>query len=193
VVDCTGHGVPGALMSMIGNNLLYQIVMHQKITSPEKILSKLHTGVQKVLKQEANNNKDGMDVAICVINQVIQEIEFAGVHRPLLLFSGEKMTEIKGNKVSIGGSFMPEKWHVEKHQISYQIGDRLYLYTDGFGDQFSDAENPKKFTGRKLKNTLQEIQETSIELQEDILLAEHQNWRGKSSQTDDILVLGIEL
>ncbi len=193
VVDCTGHGVPGALMSMIGNNLLYQIIVNEKNTSPDKILTKLHIAVQKVLKQEANNNKDGMDVAICVINSTLKTVEFAGVHRPLLLFSGNKMTEIKGNKVSIGGSFMPEKWHVDKHILDYQNGDMIYLYTDGFGDQFNDVENSKKYTGKKLKATLQEIQHLSCEEQKEYLLQEHRNWKGNTNQTDDILVMGLKL
>ncbi len=193
VVDCTGHGVPGALMSMIGNNLLYQIVKHEKITSPEKVLTKLHAGVQKVLKQELNNNKDGMDVAICAINPTLKTVEFAGVHRPLIVFSGDKMTEIKGNKVSIGGSFMPEKWHVDKHVIEYQKGDRIYLYTDGFSDQFSDAESPKKYTGKRLKATLEEIQEFDIETQGNMILQEHRDWKGTAPQTDDILVVGLQL
>jgi serine phosphatase RsbU (regulator of sigma subunit) len=184
-------------MSMIGNNLLYQIVVNEKNSEPDKILTKLHTAVQKVLKQEANNNKDGMDVAICAINPSLKTIEFAGVHRPLIIFSGNKMTEIKGNKVSIGGSFMPEKWRVDKHIIEYQNGDTLYLYTDGFGDQFNDAENPKKYTGRRMRTILQEIQEEvleeSMEKQGDILLQEHNSWKGNASQTDDILVVGLRL
>jgi serine phosphatase RsbU (regulator of sigma subunit) len=103
------------------------------------------------------------------------------------------MTEIKGNKVSIGGSFMPEKWHVDKHLIEYQKGDRIYLYTDGFSDQFSDAESPKKYTGKRLKATLQEIQEFNIEEQGNMILQEHRDWKGTAPQTDDILVVGLQL
>lgn len=193
VGDCTGHGVPGALMSMIGNNLLYQIVIHAKITSPDLILTQLHEGVKKVLKQDENNNKDGMDIAFCLINPTQKYIEFAGVHRPLILFSEDNMTEIKGNKLSIGGNFMADKWKVEKHYLTYKPNDTLYLFTDGYGDQFCGTEGPKKYTGKRLKQTLQMLQNQPFEEQFAILEIEHITWKNNLAQTDDILVVGLRL
>jgi serine phosphatase RsbU (regulator of sigma subunit) len=190
-IDCTGHGVPGALMSMIGNNLLYQIVVHEQVTSPELVLLRLHTGVQKILNQGENNNKDGMDIAFCRIDTTTKQLDFAGVHRPLVLFQGGEMNEIKGTKATIGGNMQQENWAVQNHTLQIDTGDTLYLYSDGYGDQFQDADISKKFTGKRLKQLFQDIQTYDLEEQAQILITTHREWKGNLPQTDDILVLGV--
>jgi serine phosphatase RsbU (regulator of sigma subunit) len=190
-IDCTGHGVPGALMSMIGNNLLYQIVVHEQITAPDLVLLRLHIGVQKILNQGENNNKDGMDIAFCRIDTTRKQLDFAGVHRPLVLFQGGEMNEIKGTKATIGGNMQQENWAVQNHTLQIDTGDTLYLYSDGYGDQFQDADISKKFTGKRLKQLFQDIQVYDLEEQAQLLITTHRNWKGNLPQTDDILVLGV--
>jgi serine phosphatase RsbU (regulator of sigma subunit) len=191
-VDCTGHGVPGAFMSMIGANLLNQIVESEGENSPEKILLKLHQGVNKALHQEDTENNDGMDASIISIDKANKTMEFAGAHNPLIYFQGGEVTQIKGTKQGIGGATLKRGKEVEfeKHIISIDQPTTFYLFTDGYQDQFGGEED-KKFSIKRMRGLLGEIHQKKSILQREILGKTIADWmRGTSKQIDDILVIG---
>lgn len=193
-VDCTGHGVPGAFMSIIGNTLLNEIVNVQKILDPNKILELLHQGVRTKLRQNESSNYDGMDLVICRLETLSSEkvkLVFAGAKRPLFYYHKEQLGELKGDRKSIGG------WQKEVHRTFTQQalildrGDYLYLTTDGL----TDNPNPKrkKFGVKRLKslftdNTQRPLREVKLRILGDLVT--HQD---QAEQRDDITVLGIKL
>ncbi len=191
-VDCTGHGVPGAFMSMIGANLLNQIVESEGETSPENILFKLHQGVNKSLHQEDTENNDGMDVSIISIDKENKTMEFAGANNPLIYFQNGEVQQIKGTKQGIGGTALKKGRQVkfEKHVISIEQPTHFYLFTDGYQDQFGGEED-RKFSIKRMRGLLTEIHQKKAVLQREILGKTITDWmRGTSKQIDDILVIG---
>ena len=192
--DCTGHGVPGALMSMIGNNILNQIVNEKGITAPDEILDSLHKEIRKTLKQEEQSEtKDGMDAAIISFNNET-EIEYSGAQRPIWIIKNQEraaLLEIKGNKFAVGGLQIETERKFTNHTISLTSGDSIYIFSDGFADQFSDKD--KKLMTSKFKEILLEIQNKTMQEQEKYLDTFIDNWRGNREQIDDILVIGIRI
>jgi len=189
--DCTGHGVPGALMSMIGNNALNQLVNERGITSPGEILDELHKEVRRTLKQEEDNaTKDGMDVALLTFSSPT-EAEYAGAQRPLWVIKGGQIEETKATKISIGGHAHEDGVKFVKHSFTFAKGDTLYIFSDGYADQFNSEE--KKLMTRKFKEILLSIQDLDMPAQEKYLSDFIENWKGKLEQTDDILVIGIRI
>jgi two-component system, sensor histidine kinase LadS len=196
--DCTGHGVPGALMSMIGNNILNQIVNEKGITSPAEILNILHKEIYKALKQaDQSNAKDGMDIVLVTFSGET-EIEYAGAQRPLWIIHNQagttdeqRVTEIKGDKFSIGGTQTEEERKFSNHSVSLAKGDRIYLFSDGYADQFS-GDNKKLMT-RKFKEILVSIQKLGMTEQEKFLNEFIEDWKGNFEQTDDVLVIGVKI
>jgi serine phosphatase RsbU (regulator of sigma subunit) len=191
VADCTGHGVPGAFMSMIGNDLLNQIIIEKGITRPSEILNQLNKGVKKALKQESakSETSDGMDIALCSIDMKNNKLEYAGAMRPLLHASGE-LFEIHANKTSIGGS-TPEDYQFTNHEITVKNGDSIYIFTDGYVDQFG-GEKGKKFMAKNFKNLLGSIHHMNMDEQHRILDTTLSEWSREKEQIDDILVMGIK-
>ncbi len=194
-IDCTGHGVPGALMSVIGHNVLQQLIGYEELTEPARILYRLNEEVHRILHQEYSRNKDGMDVALCHIDFTQKQLQFAGVHRPFIYFSPDgELCEIKGNKVSIGGNPRHNKtWQVDNHVLPLKDLHSFYLYSDGYADQFNDVAYPTKFTNKAFKELLKNIYTLDMATQEQILQQEHQIWKGTNWQTDDILVIGVQI
>ena len=191
-VDCTGHGVPGAFMSMIGNAYLNQIVRLQQLTSPEKILEALHQSIRKDLKQQETLNRDGMDVALVVIDKQAKTLEFAGAKNPLIYMQDGEMLEIKGDKFPVGGYAHQEEQSFQKHTIDISNPTTFYIYSDGFQDQFG-GKKFRKFMSRKFKNLLHEIHPKPMQAQAQILEEQLQDWMGEHRQVDDVLVLGVHL
>lgn len=191
-VDCTGHGVPGAFMSMVGNAYLNQIVRLQGIVSPEQILDALHQNIRKDLKQKETQNRDGMDIALVVIDHEAQSLEFAGAKNPLLYMQGGALTEVKGDKLPVGGYAHEEEQSFTKHVIDISKPTTFYVYSDGFQDQFGGPKG-RKFMSRRLKNLLLEIHSLPMNEQKQVLEERLQNWRGEQRQVDDILVIGVHL
>ncbi len=191
-VDCTGHGVPGAFMSMIGYNLLNQIVNEKGITEPSKILDELHSGVRKALKQdmEDSESRDGMDLALCKINNKKKHLEYSGAYRPLYLVRDNEIVETKGNKFAIGGQEITHSSDFTNHELKISKGDTFYIFSDGYADQFG-GENSKKFMTKRFKNLLLDIQEKTLNEQKKVLKETIKKWRGSIRQIDDILVIGI--
>lgn len=195
VVDCTGHGVPGAFMSIIGNEVLNEIVNGRRISSPDLILRELHDGIYKGLHQNETESKDGMDLSILVIDKQAGIAEFAGAKTTIIYMQNEQLSEIKGDRIPIGGySVRPKNFN--KHQIPLLPNGKtmFYLFSDGYQDQFGGVEN-KKFMYPRLKNLLSEIYQKDTQSQQIILKEQLDKWiaTGKRPQIDDILVMGIRV
>ncbi|OJJ19393.1 hypothetical protein BKI52_21525 [marine bacterium AO1-C] len=192
VVDCTGHGVPGAFMSMLGMECLNSIVNQQKILTPSQILSNLYEHISQILHQRLNNLKDGMDLALCVIDLVQQEIAFAGANNPLVIIQNNELQMIQGNSMSMGG--IQENINFEQHTFPLVDNTVLYLFTDGYQDQFGGKKN-RKFMKKRLRELLFSIHQESMDTQEKILEQTIEEWMksGSEQQIDDMLVAGLKL
>jgi len=199
--DCTGHGVPGAFMSMIGHNLLHQITVEEKIIAPSTILNELNQGIKKALKQGGEKNydeetRDGMDIALCTISLKDKNMVYAGAQRPLYLIRNKELTEYKANKKSIGGSVTGDTEFLSV-ELGINKGDVFYIFSDGYADQFG-GEYGKKFMTKRLKEFLLKISDEAMIEQENLLRNEIENWRGTNGngkpfeQVDDILIIGIK-
>lgn len=190
-VDCTGHGVPGAFMSVLGNSLLNQIVNENDIVNPSEILLQLHKRVGNALRQrsESIQSQDGMDIGLCVIEKDKKIIGYAGAKRPLFLVRNGELSEMKVNKNSIGGKNIVENF--ESVTLQLQANDLIYLTTDGYADQFGGDEK-RKYMSKNFKNLLQNIHQLDLAAQEQALTREFETWKGEEKQTDDILVIGIK-
>jgi phosphoserine phosphatase RsbU/P len=194
VADCTGHGVPGALMSMIGYSLLNEIVNVKKITQPSLILAKLNKGLRRALKQDKSGEQrcDGMDIGLCSIDREKREIEFAGANRHLIYFRDKQLELIKGNKNGIGGLYSESLVEYSEHKISYDENDVIYMCTDGYADQFGGARGKRMMT-KSLFRILEKSLSFGVIDQEDLLNHWLDKWKGNHEQTDDILLIGIQL
>ena len=196
VVDCTGHGVPGAFMSMVGNDLLNQIIIERNVLDPAQILHSLNEGVIFSLKQSADQHsvRDGMDMGLCMINLKENKLTYSGAVRPLWLFSkngqGIELNEFKGSIYGIGGVQYRDKPVYENHTISINKGDTFYMFSDGITDQFGGEKN-KKFSKKRLNELLFKIQKSNLEKQQGKLEKALLDWQGKYEQIDDITFMGI--
>jgi serine phosphatase RsbU (regulator of sigma subunit)/tetratricopeptide (TPR) repeat protein len=191
-VDCTGHGVPGAFMSMIGDSLLNQIVIEKHIISPDNILLELHKGIKSSLQKGEYKAKDGMDISICVIDKNTNTIEFAAAMNPICVIQNGELQEIKADKRAIGGEETND-FVFTKHTIPIITPTTIYMYSDGFQDQFGGKDN-KKFMVRKFRTLLFDIHHHPMPEQEQILNQTLMEWMGDDhKQIDDILVIGFKL
>lgn len=195
VIDCTGHGVPGAFMSLILNDGLNEIVRLRNIYEPSKILEQLHFHVTNALRQKGSANRDGADISLCVINDKLNTLTFSGARQNLIFFKDHKLIELKANRQSIGGYIKNE--HLQQftsHVVdlaSYK-NSYFYLFSDGFADQFG-GENRAKLLRQNFKNKLQEICNSDFENQYQQLKKYFLNWKGKNNQIDDVLVIGFQV
>jgi len=192
VIDCTGHGVPGAFMSLIANELLNHIVDDRHITFPEQILNELHKGIRKALKQKETKNRDGMDMAIVNINQKEKKLSFAGARNPIVYIQNDELHLIKGDKLSIGGEQKEKERAFKKYDISLESALTFYLFSDGYQDQFGGPEG-RKFSPRRLRQIFYEIHQKSLEEQKEVLDNKLDSWKGNETQIDDILIIGAEI
>ncbi|HEX8517857.1 MAG TPA: two-component regulator propeller domain-containing protein [Bacteroidia bacterium] len=192
-VDCTGHGVPGAFMSLVGSTLLNELVSNKKITKPSSILTKLNSAIIKVLRQKGdyNSSHDGMDMAICSVNKEMTKLTFSGALRPLYHIRNGVLTELKGNPYFIGGYYedMPKTFVDE--EIDIREGDSIYIFSDGYVDQFG-GESMKKFSTKRFKALLAEISHKDINEQYDLIDQSFSAWKKKEDQVDDVLIIGIK-
>ena len=193
-VDCTGHGVPGAFMSMIGNDHLNQIVNVEKRTQPDEVLNRLHREIQATLKQKhgVTDNHDGMDIAFCAINHDENKLYFASANRYLYLIRNAELSETKGDHFNIGGIMHEDVRHYELHEFDLEKGDTFYVFSDGVSDQFG-GENSKKFGYKRLKDLLMEIHQKPMDEQKDIFEKTMLSWMGTNNQIDDFLLIGIRV
>jgi ligand-binding sensor domain-containing protein/serine phosphatase RsbU (regulator of sigma subunit) len=191
-VDCTGHGVPGAFMSMIGNSLLNEIVLTKKITSPSAILSSLNRSIFKVLKQNTSESRDGMDMALCMIDSKSNTLTYSGANRELLLIRDGELIEYKPTKSAIGG-FTDSDTIFKETVIEIKPNDLFYMTTDGYADQFG-GEKGKKLMTKNFKEFLLQIHTLPMYQQQEQLNQKISDWMGNThSQVDDILIIGIKI
>lgn len=191
-VDCTGHGVPGALLSLIGYFLLNDIVRSRKVTEPGKILDLLDEGVTTTLRQDEDaTTKDGMDIALCKINITSGEVEYAGAHRPLYIMKNGTMEEVKGNKFPIGGGIFKNQTNFTNTKVKLAKGDSIYFSSDGFPDQFGGPEG-RKFGPKRVREIVDRVHKQPMTQAMQVFDEEWEGWRGQTKQTDDVLLIGIK-
>ncbi len=189
-IDCTGHGVPGAFLSLIANVALGNIINFRKITSPDLILKELHKSIVKNLRQKQSNNTDGMDMSILSVNKTKKHMSFCGAKNPLLYIQDNELKIIKGDRQSIGGTNMEEDYSFKKHTIDIKSPTTFYLLSDGYCDQFGgEIKGGKKYMFEKFKRTVEKINHLSTKKQTEILKNNHLNWKSTHEQTDDILII----
>jgi len=192
VVDCTGHGVPGAFMSIIGHNGLNQAVNEHRLLKPSIILNYLNLSVNETLHRatEGTSVRDGMDMALCVFNTRTLELEYAGAHNPLFIISKGELTELKADRMAIG-QFMQEQKSFTNHSYQLEKGDSFYMFSDGIVDQFGGRKG-KKFLKSQLRELLQGVGHLPVELQKTRILEHLQGWQGNHEQVDDRCIIGVK-
>jgi ligand-binding sensor domain-containing protein/serine phosphatase RsbU (regulator of sigma subunit) len=193
--DCTGHGVPGAFMSMIGHALLTEIVVEKNVMEPDRILNHLNTGIRRALRQDEGDSRDGMDIALCVIDKRAKTVEYAGAMNPLCIVRNGQLEELKATRAPIGGSQKEDEERVYiKHSLEFDPSHpvMLYVYSDGYQDQFGGTDG-RKFMSRRFKDLLAQISMKPVAEQRQILDDTIEAWKGHAKQIDDILVMGIRL
>ncbi|RLA17369.1 MAG: hypothetical protein DRQ62_15040, partial [Gammaproteobacteria bacterium] len=199
VADCTGHGVPGAFLSMIGHSLLNKIIKEHKVFSPALILEQLHIEVRSALRQGDKNSQahDGMDIGICQINLSEQKIIYAAAKRPLYFFglsegtSKRSLMKIAGDRKSIGGTQKEQKRSFAEHELHYSSGDMFYLSSDGLVDQHN--QHDRKFGSLKLQSLLKTVADKDSATQKKLIMEALTAYQGKENQRDDITLLGVRL
>ena len=192
--DCTGHGVPGAFMSIVAMNLLEKAFFTEKLVTPAEALNYITNSIHVLLQHSDEQSllKDGMDIALCLLNRKQGKIEFSGAKNSLIHISGGILNEYKGDKHFIGDPLVPGVFDSYTNQvIQVNAGDLLYMYSDGYADQFGFS-NGKKFNSSKLKQLLLHVSDAQLHEQEQMLIDEHNNWKGHLQQIDDILLLGFK-
>jgi PAS domain S-box-containing protein len=194
-VDCTGHGVPGALLSFVGYFLLNNIVDHDRNMSAADVCDMLHYGVRRTLKQDTEEAeaRDGMDIAFCKVNYHEKELQFAGAHRPLYQLRDGELIEYKGDRKAIGG--IPHRKKEEEKFTNYVIkfkrGDKFFFFSDGLPDQLGGAEE-KKYSPKRIRDLILENKNLPIEKYSPLFSEDFEQWRGEGKQIDDVLLIGIE-
>ncbi|HRH02832.1 MAG TPA: SpoIIE family protein phosphatase [Bacteroidia bacterium] len=193
-VDCTGHGVPGAFMSIVAYNILKYVVNNNNETQPARILDALNIGVSETLHQSnsESQSRDGMDLALCAIDFAKKELQFAGAYNPLYLIRKGQLLEFKADKFPIGYYTGTTAKPYKNNVIDLQSGDMIYIFSDGYVDQFG-GPNGKKYMANRFRNLLLEICEKPVEEQKKILDNQLLDWQGVHEQVDDILVIGLKI
>ena len=197
VIDCTGHGVPGAFMSLIGNTLLNQIINEKRIVGASTILAELNEGIIEALRQKESeiNNQDGMDMSLCVIDTAAKKVEFAGAMNPIYLVKNKEVITLEASLRAIGGITTRKKskdFTFESQTIQLEKNDAVYLTSDGYMDQFGGKEKTK-FNLPQFKSLLLSVENKSMRDQKSIFDKTLKDWRGTEKQIDDILVVGFRL
>ncbi len=192
VADCTGHGVPGAIMSMLGISFLNDIVSSEELLSPAEILNRLRDRIISELRQTGNDggNKDGMDISLSRLNLKTKELEWAGANNALNLLQNGNLIEVKADKQPIGYHLIQHPF--TNHTIQLQKGDRIYLFSDGYADQFGGPKE-KKFSYKRLENEFIAASQLPMREQKILLKKGFTDWKGLLEQIDDVCVLGVKI
>jgi len=192
-VDCTGHGVPGAFMSLVGHNILKDIISNTNVIKPSDILDKLREGVINTLhvSNSGNQSKDGMDITLCCINFDTLELQYAAAYNPLCIVRDGELIIHDANKFPIG-AFIGEKENFDNITIQLQKNDQLYIYSDGYADQFG-GPNGKKFMVGNFRKLLVQLANKPITEQMGFLKTTLDNWQGDLEQVDDVLIIGLKV
>jgi two-component system, sensor histidine kinase LadS len=190
--DCTGHGVPGSLMSMLGITMLHEIVNEKGVMNSDVILNQLRLSIARTLKQEGKigEQKDGIDMALVIYDSQTRQLEFSGANNPIYIVRNGEMLEYKGNNMPV--AYYENMSDFTRYTIDMKQGDRVYMFTDGFPDQFGGPQG-KKFKYRPFKDLLLEVHDRPMEEQHRILSLIFEEWKGDLGQIDDVLVIGLRL
>lgn len=193
VGDCTGHGLSGALMHMLGSVYLNEIVSSENYNTASEILDQLRNNIMKSLNQkgESGEAQDGMDIALCIIDTETKTLQFAGANNPIYIINNNELNEIKGDRMPVGIHINFNK-PFTNHTINLESNDQIYLFSDGYADQFGGPRG-KKFRYKQFKELLVNISHEPMNIQKEILNNTHDKWRGSVEQIDDILVFGIKI
>ena len=196
IADGTGHGVPGAFLTLIGYLLLKQIVNEKMILTPSEILYQLNVGVRTALKQDEEDAKmrDGMDVAICTFDVDSHVAEYAGANLGFYYYQDWEIHEVKPTKKSIGGEQLEDERHYDNHTIQLKHGDAFYMFTDGFVDQFGGpGTEEKRFSTRRFRELVLRIQHDTMRAQRALINMEWKDWKGDREQLDDVTIFGYKV
>ena len=191
--DCTGHGVPGAFMSMLGLTFINEIVQNNLNATAADILNNLRSRIIAALRQndDVSSSKDGMDIALCILHKFENLIEFSGAYNPLYIVENDELTEIKANRMPIGHHPLMDQ-NFENHRIETRKGMCFYMFSDGYSDQFGGEEG-KKFMSKNMKRLVVQINKKPMVDQKNIMERTMKAWKKEYSQTDDILVIGFRI
>ena len=192
VIDCTGHGVPGAFLSLIAHNALNKVIIENGVTQPNKILEEVNKLVVSSFGNTEDTIRDGMDMGICSWNKKTNTLQYAGACHSLLIHNGEDLSEVKGDRESIGASFLEQAPKFTNHTIPVKPNTTFYLSSDGFPDQFG-GEKGKKLKWKGFKNVLTNLSITPIYAQQPVLKTFFEKWRGDLEQLDDVCIIGVRL
>lgn len=190
VADCTGHGVPGAMMSVIGQNALNRVINEFGISKPSEILDKLSVLVEEAFSKSGSDVRDGMDIALCALNTTTNKLEYAGANNALYIFNNHEFREIKANKQPIGR--FESKVNFVNHEINLTTGDSIYLFSDGIADQFGGPEG-KKYKYKRVKELFLQNHLKSQSEQKNNIITEFVKWKGKNEQIDDVCIMGVKV
>jgi serine phosphatase RsbU (regulator of sigma subunit) len=189
-VDCTGHGVPGAFVSIVGHNGLTRAINEFGLTQPAQILNKLNELVEETLRQKDNEVRDGMDISLCCIDFSNNQLQYAGANNPLYLVRNNEIIITKADKQPIGGT--GENKTFTNHSFEISKGDSIYIFSDGFADQFGGPKG-KKYGYAQFRNFLLSIQNYSMSEQLNLMNEEFNNWKGELEQLDDVCLIGLKI
>lgn len=191
-VDCTGHGVPGAFMSIVGYNALNEALVHNDNCAA--ILDNLNRGISQTLNRGENETaiKDGMDLALCSYDPKKRKLEFAGAYNPLYLLRDGEITQIKADKFPIGSYYEEKSNKYKNNSLQLKKGDYIYIFSDGYADQFGGPRN-KKFMYKQFREAILAVSDKEMDQQKEILTQKIEAWRGSEEQVDDILVMGLQI
>lgn len=192
--DCTGHGVPGALISIVNYNLLNKAVLEKDLNDPADILNYVNNQLIVALHQtyQESSVKDGMDISLCVLNTKTLELNYAGANNPIYIISDEILTQINADKFPVGAFIEEQIQTFNTKTVQLYKNDLIYLFSDGYADQFGGHKG-KKFKYKQLKDILEENKHLPMEEQASILAQRFENWKGMLEQVDDVLIIGIRV
>lgn len=194
-VDCTGHGVPGAFMSIVGSNILNAAVHEEHLKTPAEILNYLSKGVHATLQKDDDKKvKDGMDLTLCKLDMKNMKVEYAGAYNPLVLVRNGEAVQHKVDVYPIGQPFTEKFPSYNNIMIELQKGDAIYVFSDGFQDQFGGPRG-KKFMKKQLRETMAEMHNLPMEEQRDFLQKTFEDWKkvGNKGQIDDVIIFGVRI
>jgi serine phosphatase RsbU (regulator of sigma subunit) len=192
--DCTGHGVPGAFLSMLGVSFLNQIVLKLGIEIASEIIDELRNNIKNIMSRPGayGEHRDGMDVALCIIDYDTMKLQYSGAYNPLYIVRNGELIEYSADKMPVGIHMFIDEKKFTNHEITLQHDDMVYIFTDGYIDQFG-GERDTKFKSRPFKQMLTKMSVLPVEQQRDLLVETHDRWKGNGEQVDDILVMGIRI
>jgi serine phosphatase RsbU (regulator of sigma subunit) len=192
-IDCTGHGVPGALLSIVGHNAINQSVNEMGITKPSEVMNSMNTIIKKILHQDRGSDiRDGMDMALCTFDKATGTLEYCGANNPIYIVNEKGLNIIKGSKLTVGSLQEDVKTTPENHSIPMKTGECFYIFSDGYADQFGGKDN-KKFKTSRMQELIVSLKNHSMADQKKMIHEAFKNWKGSNEQVDDVLVIGVRV